>query len=342
MRYIGSKSKVLSFINETIQETTGEIEGKVIADLFAGTACVGEYFKKNQARVISNDYMQYSYALQMAKIGINTEPNCYYTYNQALQLLNNLKGIEGFFYKEYSLNGTANAKYQRNYFSQENAMKIDEIRKQLADWYSNELIDMQMYQLINASLVDAITRVSNTSGTYGAFLKVDDNRKYKELTLVPIELYDNGMANQCYCDDIFNVINEIKGDILYLDPPYNSRQYPPYYHILESAVSNETPSIYGKTGRRYYNDKLSPFCIKAQALPAMSNLVKTADFEDIYISYSTEGLIPHAELCKELSQYGETNIFFKNYRRYKSNGGDITLDNKLKELIIHVRKRKRP
>lgn len=341
MRYIGSKTKVLSFINETIQQTTGSVQDKVVADLFAGTACVGEYFKKNGAKVISNDYMQYSYAMQMAKIGINTEPNCKISYNSALQILNNLPGIEGFFYKEYTPEGTENSKYQRNYFSRENAMKIDDIRRQLSDWYIQDMIDINMYQLINACLIEAITRVSNTSGTYGAFLKVNDSRKYKELTLEPLELYDNRKENQCYCEDIFNLINQVKGDILYLDPPYNSRQYPPYYHILESAVSNETPKIYGKTGRRYYNDKLSPLCVKSKALSSLSELVKQADFENIYISYSTEGIIPYDDLCKEMSEYGETNIFFKSYRRYKSNSGDSTVDTKLKELIVHVRKEKR-
>lgn len=68
MRYIGSKRTVLPFIKTTIEETYGKISNAIVADLFAGTACVGEMFKREGARVLSNDYLSFSYALQIEKI----------------------------------------------------------------------------------------------------------------------------------------------------------------------------------------------------------------------------------------------------------------------------------
>ena len=97
MRYIGSKNRVLGFINEVIENTYGDYSTATVADLFSGTACVGKMFKEKGAKIISNDYMYFSYALQIAKIKKNTLPSEYF---KTLEVLNNLKGKEGFFYRK--------------------------------------------------------------------------------------------------------------------------------------------------------------------------------------------------------------------------------------------------
>lgn len=124
MRYIGSKIKLLNFIQSVINETYGNVEDAVVADLFAGTACVGEMLKKAGATVISNDYLAFSYALQVAKIKLNRIPDNGLPYKEALDQLNTLSGIEGFFYRNYTKEGTEGGKYQRNYFEAENAKKL--------------------------------------------------------------------------------------------------------------------------------------------------------------------------------------------------------------------------
>ena len=338
MRYIGSKTRILDFISDTVEQTYGPVNNAVIADLFAGTCSVSEMFKQQSAKVISNDYLHSSYALQIAKIKLNTEPACPISYINAIQKLNGLSGTEGFFYNEYSLEGSRKFGVERNYFSEDNAKKIDSICIQMNEWRSDNLISEDMLFLLSANLINAITKVSNTSGTYGAFLKIDDKRKYKNLELMPIDFHDNQKDNEAYRSDIADIIDDLQGDILYLDPPYNSRQYPPYYHILETAVLYDAPPIYGITGRRPYQDSLSPFCMKEKALPAMLDIVKRAQFTDIYISYNTEGIINYETLCNELEIFGDVQHFFKPYRRYKSNGGGNG-EKGVKEIIIYVKKR---
>ncbi len=338
MRYIGSKAKILNFIDDTISQTFGAIDGATVADLFAGTCSVAEMFKHKNASVITNDYLWFSYALQTARVKLNSEPNCGVSYSRAITELNALQGISGFFFQEYTMEGTAHSKYIRNYFDSANAKKIDAICSKMAEWKQDKIISDDMFFLLSASLVDAITKVSNTAGTYGAFLKIDDQRKFKPLLLQPFEFYDNGLENTAWCTDISQLIDEVRGDILYLDPPYNSRQYPPYYHILETAVLYDSPEIYGITGRRPYQGQLSPFCMKDRAMTAMIDLVRRANFGHIYISYSTDGIMDYVKLCSELKTFGEVECFFKPYKRYKSNGGG-TGNEKVKEIIIYVKKR---
>lgn len=276
MRYIGSKRTVLPFIKTTIEETYGKISNAIVADLFAGTACVGEMFKREGARVLSNDYLSFSYALQIEKIKLNGIPEGNRSYLDLISLLNATPGKEGFFFREYSIEGSSHGEYTRNYFSKDNAMKIDGVRTQIELLRVNGEISEDMYFLLIANLIDAVTRVSNTSGTYGAFLKVDDPRKDLPLSLSASSFVDNGKKNECYCKDIFELIDDLKGDILYLDPPYNGRQYPPYYHILDTVTKYDNPAIYGKTGRRPYANQISPFCVSEKAEAALFDIVKRA------------------------------------------------------------------
>ena len=338
MRYIGSKARILGFISETITQTFGPLKGAGAADLFAGTCCVAEMFKEQGARVTTNDYLHFSYALQVAKVKLNAAPPSRIPYEEALAELNGLEGIEGFFFREYTLEGTAGSQYSRNYFSSENAKKIDAVCARLAQWRSRSEISDDMFHLLSASLVDTVTKVSNISGTYGAFLKIDDQRKFKPLELRPFSFLDNGCENRAYCRDIMGLMEDVAGDLLYLDPPYNSRQYPPYYHILETAVLYDAPEIYGLTGRRPYQDQISPFCVKERALPSLLEVVRRARFPHIYISYSMDGIIDYQELCKGLSALGKVQSYFKPHRRFKSNSGGEG-GGPVKEIIIYVQKR---
>lgn len=341
MRYIGSKSNILDFLEETILSCVKDREGMTFADLFAGTTIVSQLFKKLGYRIISNDYMAFSYILQLAFIKNSYQPKFKKMNNNYLNIideLNSLKPIKSLFYENYCLKQASNSEYQRNYFSITNAGKIDAIMSRLKEWKISGDISAMEDAILRASLIDAATKVSNISGTYAAFLKDDDPRKNKPLKLEPILFIQSSEDNDCHNKDTLSLIDNISGDILYLDPPYNQRQYPPYYHILESIALDDNPSIYGKTGRRPYKDKLSPFCIKTKVHQAFIDLMNKARFQHIFLSYNTEGLMPLDELESILSRQGETKVFYYDHRRYRSNANGQK-HRRVREVLYYVHKK---
>ena len=134
MRYIGNKINLLEFIEQPLKEKG--ITGTKFCDIFAGTANVAKHFKKNGYTIISNDNMMYSYVFQKAYIENNSTPNFSglskiikdVNIDAVFAHLNELEGQKGFVYKSFCIEGSKNSKYERNYFTEENATKIDVMR----------------------------------------------------------------------------------------------------------------------------------------------------------------------------------------------------------------------
>lgn len=45
--------------------------------------------------------------------------------------------------------------------------------------------------------------------------------------------------------DANEFIKTVKADLVYIDPPYNSRQYCDAYHLLENVAVWNKPKVYG-------------------------------------------------------------------------------------------------
>lgn len=195
------------------------------------------------------------------------------------------------------------------------------------------------YFYLLASLIEGIPYVSNITGTYGAYLKQWDKRAFKEFEMIRLNIVNNNKKNKVYNKDSNQLINEIEGDILYLDPPYNNRQYAPNYHLLETISMYDNPKITGVTGMRPYKEQKSLFCIKSEVLPVFEDLVAKAKFENIIMSYSSDGLMTSEQIEMILKKYGIENSFQRYdlpYRKYKSK---LTQEEKvLNEYIFYVKK----
>ena len=326
LRYIGSKTLLLDKIEKIIRRhTTGEEQ--TFCDLFCGTGSVARYFKPYY-QVITNDTLHFSYVLQKATIENNEVPQFIklkkegiedvFSYLEEKVLTETfLTDQNNFIERYYSPNKYCN----RKYFSPENARRIDYIRTTIETWLSNKMIDEREYYYLLAGLIEGVPYVSNITGTYGAFLKSWDKRALKNLEMIRLPVYNNHQKNECFREDANHLIEVIEGDILYLDPPYNSRQYASNYHLLETISKYDTPEISGITGMRPYKDLKSKFNSKAKVEETFEEVVAKAKFEHLVMSYSTEGLMNAEQISRILNKYGDTRTFAMYsipYRKYKA------------------------
>jgi len=309
LNYIGSKHKLSSFLKKAIKDTVGsDLSQLVFCDLFAGTGIVGRNFKPLVKQIITNDVEFYSYVLNRNYIGNHTSLK---TQNH-LAFLNKLEGKEGFIFHHYCENGNEG----RLYFSSENGKKIDGIRQQIEAWKRTKEISEDAYYFLLASLIESADKVANTASVYGAYLKKIKKSAQKTLILLPATFALTKNSHEVFNEDGNELIHKIKGDILYLDPPYNARQYGSNYHILNTIAKYDTFIPKGKTGLRdYYR---SNYCKKNEVQISFEELIKNANFNYVFLSYNNEGLMTENEVKTIMSKYGKYSLKTTNYQRFKA------------------------
>ena len=309
MNYIGSKYKLSDFISSSVKSIVGDdLSDKIFCDLFAGTGVVGRNFKKEVKKVISNDMEFYSYVLNK-----NYIENHEFLDNEIyIKELNETNGEEGFIFNEYSENGKAN----RLYFSEHNGKKIDAIRTKIEFWKTEKKISSALYYFLLASLLESADKVANTASVYGAFLKKIKKTAQKELIIEPAIFEINSHSHEVYNEDSNLLIKKIKGDILYLDPPYNAREYGANYHLLNTIAKYDNFTPKGKTGLRDYSK--SAFCKKKEVEKSFDDLIKNANFKYIFLSYNNEGIMSSETIKKILSNYGKYDLLTTEYQRFRA------------------------
>lgn len=311
MNYIGSKYSLLEFLHDTIAEVSGYKDGDnyIFADLFAGTGIVGSYYKSLGCSVISNDIQYYSYSIIKHYIE-NTSENIRM---DLFDYFNALPGVDGFVYNNYCLGSGS----QRNYFTDENGRKCDAIRIELERMYTENEIDSHTYYFYLGSLINSIDKYANTASVYGAFLKHIKKSAQKTFVLEPLKIID-GVQGKAFNENINDVVKHIYGDVLYLDPPYNARQYCSNYHVLETIARYDNPTLNGMTGLRDAGSQKSEFCSKRTVEKAFDDLIANAKFKYIFLSYNNEGLMSLDTIKSIMSKYGEYSVYTKNYKRFKA------------------------
>ena len=355
MKYIGNKQRLLDFIDEVVQKEKLPQKGTFI-DIFTGTTNVAQHYKKKGYRIIANDFMTYSYVFQQAYIKNNQFPEFknllrskYFNINSnssdkheplkiVIDYLNKLPGKKGFIFKHYAPAG----EFGRQFFSNENAMRIDATREQLDEWQKGGLLNENEFYVLLASLINAADFVANISGTYGAYLKIWRSMALKPFIMPIPNLIESNLEHQIYQKDSNKIIGDLEGDILYIDPPYNTRQYASNFHILETLACWDNPQVYGKTGLRPYENKKSAYSQRTKCKDVFVDLIDKAKANYILMSYNNEGIIPHEFILETLSKKGNVKVYTKDYRRFRTerdheNRHYKVPDDRVQELIYFVK-----
>ena len=311
LNYIGSKKSLIDNIIEVCETNIKpkELKEAVFGDLFAGTGIVGFNFNGLCKQVISNDLEYFSFVINRGLLKCNYSSKL----ESIIEELNSLSGVKGLVYKNFS----QHKKCERMFFTPDNAMKCDAIRQRIEKLFDKDKINNNEYYFLLASLIVSVDKVANTSCVYGAYLKTYKKSALKEFVVEPIHKNKKLKRNKVYNKDINELVKTTKFDIVYLDPPYNQRQYGGNYSPLNYIAKYEDVELTGKTGlMKNYNK--SEFCSKAKVKNAFKELIDNIDSKHIILSYNNEGLLDVDEMKEILLKRGNVTLHRIKYKKFKA------------------------
>jgi adenine-specific DNA-methyltransferase len=235
------------------------------------------------------------------------------------------------------------------YFTHENAGRIDVVRRQLEKWRGEGLINDEAYYILMAALLEGADRVANTAGVYAAFIKEWQPNARRPLRLLPQRPVRGPRGSAAYQDDAAQVARALGPiDLLYVDPPYNSRQYAGYYHIPEIIARGwfeGHPRITGKTGLLADRTQQSAWCSPRRVEQALDELLQSTGAQHVLVSYNSEGLLSARTLRAALARAavdGRVERYDQEYRRYRADRdrvGRTYRGGRLRELLYYARLR---
>lgn len=308
-RYLGSKYKLLEFIEKIVQEHTKNC--KIFLDLFAGTGVVADYFNKKYD-VVLNDLLKCNY--------ISYE--CFFSdleYNEKKVM----DIIEKYNKKYVKKENYYSKNFKNTYLNEKNLKKVGFIRDDIDNLFDKEVINKRERAILITSLVYAVDKIANTVGHYDAYRKNGDLEKELILKFPQIE-NKNNRNNKIFCMDANELVKELKADIVYIDPPYNSRQYSDAYHFLENIATNNKPEVFGVAKKMDRTHIKSKYCL-SNAKETLEELVENIEAKYILFSYNntqqkansrSNGRISDDEILEILKSKGEVIVFEKDFNPF--------------------------
>lgn len=364
MNYIGSKYSLLEEIEAVLETHHVPREGLAL-DLFAGTGAVAQLLKQRGYITYANDWQHYSYVTNVAFIEHNAFPTFdallgdtfweeriraaraegkIQTYSilgreplkdnvpcaQVLRHLTQLAGERGPFYEAYCRGGESG----RMYYSEENGLRIQAIRDRIELWSKEGLISAREQAWLIACLIEAADRVANTASVYGAYLKHVKRSARRPLRLValrPIGSTHPSERHRVFCEDGLELLTGFEPGqlrLVYVDPPYNHRQYSSNYHILETIARWDMDQFdpRGVTGLRKAREHRSDFCLRSAVEEAFQELFERISSDYLLFSYNNEGLLPKEKLLGLFEEFcSGVSLSQIEYKRFRA---DVDHDNR--------------
>lgn len=339
-RYIGSKSRLVMQIARHIGQPPSD--DAFFVDPFCGTGAVALTAAKLGWNIRLNDILASAVTAAAARLTSADQAKFEHLggYESAIKKLNASKPKLGFIYGEYSPASIHRVGFERRYFTEANAAKIDGMREKIKKWKKQGDIDSVEERLLIADLFGALNRVANIAGTFGCFLSKWTTQSQESIAVRSRELLTETIRVETMIGDVFEVPNKAQ-DLVYLDPPYTKRQYASYYHILETVALGDEPPVTGVAGLRPWRDQASDFCYKSRALTTLSRLVQSLKAERILLSYSSEGHICMADMKVELSKYGKSVMHpLGAIGRYRPNKVASSAGSDVNEFLVSLERLK--
>ena len=330
-KFLGCKRRLAGWIADCIFSVAGK-PGSFV-DGFCGTGAIGlEMLSRGVGSVTCVDNLR-SNTLILDGMLCSPDPR---RLSAALRHLNAMRPQSGY----------ATRWYADTYFTRDNCMRIDAIRPQLDLFLEEGRIGPDERSALLASLLLACDRAANTVGQYDAYLKhlgsrpfesgrhLVDARVYEPLRLVPIRRI-NAPGAKVLTGDLLHVAPRLAADVVYLDPPYTTRQYIDNYHVLENIARWRLPELSGKTRKFPRSELKSPFSTRRGAAGAIAALLAVLRGRWITISYNSEGIVPIADLVALARCHGPVRTFSRPYPVF-GRGAGVARRRSVTEYLVTV------
>ena len=328
-RYLGNKFKLLDFIVEIVNENCSDTE--IFADIFAGTGSFASAFIGKT--IITNDLLYSNHICNMAWFGNETV---------RLQLLKRLifeynRNMD--FEKNYMTENFSNT-----YFSNTDCSKIGVVREDIEQKYLTGIINDRERAILITSLIYGMDKIANTCGHYDAWRRGAIFKRQLILPMLNVP-EKNNENNRCFNEDANELVLHIEADLIYIDPPYNSRQYSDTYHLLENVASWQKPTVYGVARKMNRENLKSDYCT-SRATTAFEDLIKHCQSRYILFSYNnmankgdarSNARIADEDILRILNDKGDVKVFSKKYKPFNAGKSNIS-ENEERLFLCTVRK----
>ena len=327
---MGNKYKLLSFITSVVNDNCEEVNS--VADIFAGTGAVASAFINK--KLITNDNLYSNFISHLAWFSPQA-----YSQEKIKKIITryNSTAITSDNYMSDNFAGT--------FFDITDCRKIGFIREDIELLFLKDKINERERALLVTSLLYAADKIANTCGHYDAYRQGVAFEKHLEMSL-PLPTENLNSENFCYNEDTNELVKHISADLVYIDPPYNSRQYCDTYHLLENIARWEKPEVKGITRKMDRTNLKSDYCTKKATL-AFENLIKSINARYILLSYnnmaqkgsdSSNAKISDEDIMRILSAKGEVSVFTQAHKAFTT--GKSNYDENEERLFLCICKPK--
>lgn len=314
-RYLGNKYKLLDFIRRVVDQECPGVH--TVADIFAGTGAVASAF--TDKKLITNDIMYSNYICHVAWFDSQSYSRDKIT--RMIQEYNTCRVEEENYMTE---------NFADTYFSREDCARIGYIREDIEGCYREGRINERERALLITSLLYAMDRIANTCGHYDAYRQGVQFQRHLELAVPQPQAYLNS-NNVCFHQDSNQLVRHMEADLVYIDPPYNSRQYCDAYHLLENVARWEKPQVHGVARKMDRTALKSDYCTM-KAVEAFEDLIRHTRARYILLSYNnmahkgnerSNAKMDDKDILRILQEKGEVQVYSESYRAFTAGKSDI-------------------
>lgn len=308
-RYLGNKYRLLPFIRSIIDRHCPGI--KSLADIFAGTGAVASLYPHK--KIITNDLLYSNYQCHLAWFDcqeINWEKIC-----DLIAHYNRITPTEDNYMSD---------NFADTYFSRAVCRKIGFIREDIEHLFLSKELNRRERAVLITSLLYAMDKTANTCGHYDAWRQGINLKDELELRAPDVSTAVSNNGNECYNEDANVLVEHLRADLVYIDPPYNSRQYGDAYHLLENVANWKKTDVFGIARKMDRSQYKSQYCTR-KAPEAFRDLIQKIQSRYILVSYNnmaksgderSNAKITDDELVAILSERGQVEIFSENYKAF--------------------------